>query len=101
LILTPSFSNFISFSVPFSNLFLSFCTSFLTQVLFSDIDIYTLTLTLTLTLILILTLTCFLNQILFSDTDILDGRSGHFDECGIVRDILQNHLLQLLTLVRQ
>ena len=35
---------------------------------------------------------------IFSDTNILDGRSGYFDGCGIVRDIIQNHLIQLLTL---
>ena len=38
-------------------------------------------------------------NIVFSDTGILDGRSGYFDECGITRDILQNHLIQLLALV--
>ena len=38
-------------------------------------------------------------NIVFSDTGILDGRSGYFDECGITRDILQNHLIQLLALI--
>ena len=38
-------------------------------------------------------------NIIFSDTGILDGRSGYFDECGITRDILQNHLIQLLALL--
>ena len=38
-------------------------------------------------------------NIIFSDTGILDGRSGYFDECGITRDILQNHLIQLLALI--
>jgi glucose-6-phosphate 1-dehydrogenase len=38
-------------------------------------------------------------DVVFSDTSILDGRSGYFDDCGIVRDILQNHLIQLLALV--
>ena len=28
-----------------------------------------------------------------------DGRGGYFDKYGIIRDILQNHLLQVLTLV--
>jgi len=28
-----------------------------------------------------------------------DGRGGYFDQYGIIRDILQNHLLQVLTLV--
>jgi glucose-6-phosphate 1-dehydrogenase len=38
-------------------------------------------------------------DVIFSDTSTLDGRSGYFDDCGIVRDILQNHLIQLLALV--
>ena len=38
-------------------------------------------------------------DVIFSDTSILDGRSGYFDDCGIVRDILQNHLIQLLALL--
>ena len=29
----------------------------------------------------------------------MDGRSGYFDESGIIRDILQNHLIQLLALI--
>lgn len=28
-----------------------------------------------------------------------DGRGGYFDQFGIIRDILQNHLLQVLTLI--
>ena len=32
-------------------------------------------------------------DVIFSDTNILDGRSGYFDESGIIRDILQNHLI--------
>ncbi len=28
-----------------------------------------------------------------------EGRGGYFDEFGIIRDIMQNHLLQILTLV--
>ena len=38
-------------------------------------------------------------DIIFSDTDILDGRSGYFDDSGIINDILQNHLIQLLALI--
>ncbi len=29
----------------------------------------------------------------------MEGRAGYFDTSGIIRDIMQNHLLQLLTLV--
>jgi hypothetical protein len=29
-----------------------------------------------------------------------EGRGGYFDQYGIIRDIIQNHLLQLLCLVR-
>lgn len=28
-----------------------------------------------------------------------EGRAGYFDEYGIIRDVIQNHLLQVLTLV--
>ena len=38
-------------------------------------------------------------DIIFSDTDILHGRSGYFDDSGIINDILQNHLIQLLALI--
>ena len=27
------------------------------------------------------------------------GRGGYFDEYGIIRDVMQNHLLQILSLV--
>lgn len=27
-----------------------------------------------------------------------EGRSGYFDRYGIIRDIMQNHLLQILTM---
>ena len=38
-------------------------------------------------------------DIIFSDKNILDGRSGYFDGAGIIRDIIQNHLIQLLALI--
>lgn len=38
-------------------------------------------------------------DVVFSDTGILDGRSGYFDDCGIIRDIITNHLIQLLALI--
>ncbi len=38
-------------------------------------------------------------QITVAETLGLEGRAGYFDRSGIIRDIVQNHLLQLLTLV--
>ncbi len=29
----------------------------------------------------------------------VEGRGGHFDQCGIIRDVIQNHMLQILTLI--
>ena len=29
----------------------------------------------------------------------VEGRAGYFDEIGLIRDVMQNHLLQLVTLV--
>eukprot|EP00475_Leptophrys_vorax_P042916 TRINITY_DN8096_c0_g2_i1.p1 TRINITY_DN8096_c0_g2~~TRINITY_DN8096_c0_g2_i1.p1 ORF type:complete len:470 (-),score=31.62 TRINITY_DN8096_c0_g2_i1:60-1400(-) len=37
-------------------------------------------------------------QIIFSEDFGTDGRGGYFDHYGIIRDIMQNHLLQILTL---
>jgi glucose-6-phosphate 1-dehydrogenase len=37
-------------------------------------------------------------QITFKETQGVEGRS-YFDEYGIVRDVMQNHLLQILCLV--
>lgn len=37
-------------------------------------------------------------QITVSESLGLEGRGGYFDEAGIVRDLMQNHVLQLLTL---
>ena len=38
-------------------------------------------------------------QIVFKENIGTEGRGGYFDSFGIVRDIMQNHLLQVLTLV--
>jgi glucose-6-phosphate 1-dehydrogenase len=38
-------------------------------------------------------------QITMAETLGLEGRAKYFDEAGIIRDIIQNHLLQVLTLV--
>lgn len=38
-------------------------------------------------------------QIVFKEDFGTEGRGGYFDEYGIVRDIIQNHLLQVLCLV--
>jgi len=37
-------------------------------------------------------------QIIFSEPFGTDGRGGYFDHYGIIRDIMQNHLLQVLAL---
>jgi len=38
-------------------------------------------------------------QITFKEPFGTEGRGGYFDEFGIIRDILQNHLLQVLSIV--
>lgn len=38
-------------------------------------------------------------KISFKEPFGTEGRGGYFDEYGIIRDIMQNHLLQILTLV--
>ncbi|CAI0457271.1 unnamed protein product [Linum tenue] len=38
-------------------------------------------------------------QIVFREDFGIEGRGGYFDEYGIIRDIVQNHLLQVLCLV--
>ena len=38
-------------------------------------------------------------QIVFKEPFGTQGRGGYFDEYGIIRDIIQTHLLQLLCLV--
>lgn len=38
-------------------------------------------------------------HLIFKEPFGTDGRGGYFDPYGIIRDILQNHLLQVLTLV--
>lgn len=38
-------------------------------------------------------------QISFKEPFGTEGRGGYFDEIGIIRDVMQNHLLQVLTLL--
>ncbi|ODV90392.1 hypothetical protein CANCADRAFT_106049 [Tortispora caseinolytica NRRL Y-17796] len=38
-------------------------------------------------------------QITFKETIGTEGRGGYFDPTGIIRDVMQNHLLQVLTMV--
>ncbi|CAO3651860.1 unnamed protein product [Cunninghamella blakesleeana] len=38
-------------------------------------------------------------QITFKEPFGTEGRGGYFDDFGIIRDVMQNHLLQVLTLV--
>lgn len=38
------------------------------------------------------------SQIIFSEPFGTEGRGGYFDQYGIVRDVIQNHLLQILAL---
>jgi len=38
-------------------------------------------------------------QILWGETIGTEGRGGYFDNYGIIRDVMQNHLLQILSLV--
>lgn len=38
-------------------------------------------------------------QVVFKETLGVEGRGGYFDEFGIIRDLMQNHLLQMLTVV--
>jgi glucose-6-phosphate 1-dehydrogenase len=39
-----------------------------------------------------------LPQVIFSENFGTEGRGGYFDQYGIVRDVIQNHLLQILAL---
>jgi len=38
-------------------------------------------------------------QIVFKENFGVEGRAGYFDEYGIIRDIMQNHLLQVMALL--
>ena len=38
-------------------------------------------------------------QIVFKETIGVEGRGGYFDQYGIIRDVMQNHLLQILAIV--
>ncbi len=37
--------------------------------------------------------------ITFKEGDSVEGRGGYFDEFGIIRDVMQNHLMQMVSLV--
>ena len=37
-------------------------------------------------------------QITVAETLGVEGRAGYFEDAGIIRDIVQNHIMQLLTL---
>ena len=37
-------------------------------------------------------------QVIFSENFGTEGRGGYFDQYGIIRDVIQNHLLQILSL---
>jgi glucose-6-phosphate 1-dehydrogenase len=39
-----------------------------------------------------------LPQVIFSENFGTEGRGGYFDQYGIIRDVIQNHLLQILAL---
>ncbi len=34
-------------------------------------------------------------QVIFKEKRGVEGRGGYFDEYGIIRDVMQNHLLQV------
>jgi glucose-6-phosphate 1-dehydrogenase len=34
-------------------------------------------------------------QVIFKETRGVEGRGGYFDQYGIIRDVTQNHLLQV------
>ena len=38
-------------------------------------------------------------EILWEETIALEGRAGYFDHTGMLRDVMQNHMLQILSLV--
>ena len=40
-------------------------------------------------------------QITFKEKIGSEGRGGYFDEFGIIRDVMQNHLFQILTMARR
>ena len=37
-------------------------------------------------------------QVIFSEDFGTEGRGGYFDQYGIIRDVIQNHLLQIMSL---
>jgi glucose-6-phosphate 1-dehydrogenase len=40
-----------------------------------------------------------LSQIIFKEPHGVEGRGGYFDQYGIIRDVIQNHLLQIMALI--
>ena len=38
-------------------------------------------------------------QVIFKEERGIEGRGGYFDQYGIIRDVMQNHLLQMMALV--
>jgi glucose-6-phosphate 1-dehydrogenase len=38
-------------------------------------------------------------SVTFKEDLTVEGRAGYFDSIGLIRDVMQNHLLQLVTLV--
>jgi glucose-6-phosphate 1-dehydrogenase len=38
-------------------------------------------------------------QVIFKETLGVEGRGGYYDEYGVIRDVLQNHMLQMLSIV--
>lgn len=38
-------------------------------------------------------------QVVFKETLGVEGRGGYYDEYGVIRDVMQNHMLQMLSLV--
>ncbi len=41
---------------------------------------------------------CVWVQVIFSENFGTEGRGGYFDRYGIIRDVIQNHLLQIVAL---
>ena len=40
-------------------------------------------------------------QVIFKEDFGTEGRGGYFDQYGIIRDVMQNHLLQMVAMVQQ
>ena len=37
-------------------------------------------------------------QVIFKEDFGVEGRAGYFDQYGMIRDVMQNHLLQVMAL---